>query len=133
MKVRFSSTVAGLPETEISPDGALNLLTAMHRHGASRPDNRGFFCHINKGTINQGGERQPVRRIEDDVVIAGILGRLLFGSCDHVEALLFIIGHYVIRGENDGGMPGGILLVNADKYDVPAVRYHSDSPNVLWR
>lgn len=106
------------------PDGTLDLLTPMHRNGASGPDHRGFPCHVNQGTINQGGERQTVRRVEDNVMMAGILSRLLLGSSNDIAALLLVVGHHVVRGENHGRMPGGILLVNADKYDVPAANFH---------
>ena len=84
-------------ETEVAPNTALNLLAAMNSHQPTGAKNRGFASDIDERAVGKRREFETVRRIEDHLMVANLLSRLLLRPSDDVEALLFVIGHNVVR------------------------------------
>lgn len=82
--------------TEVAPNTALNLLAAMNGYQPTGAKNRGFASDLDERAIDQRRELETVRRIEDHLVVASLLCRLLLSPRDDVEALLFVIGYNVV-------------------------------------
>ncbi len=69
----------------------------MNGYQPTGAKDRGFASDIDERAIDKRREFEAVRRIEDHLVVASLLSRLLLSPSDDVEALLFAIGHNVVR------------------------------------
>src|SRR5260221_7061823 len=105
----------------------------MNRNQPSRAKDGRLSRDVDERAIDQCCELKTVRLIEDHVVVASEFSRLFFGTGDHVESLLLVVGHDVVRRKYHRRMTVTIPVIGTEKNDVPASVFHSDSPKVLWR